>query len=35
MTKLTKRHVESIAPTAKERILWDSELSGFGIRIYF
>jgi integrase len=34
MTKLTKRHVESIAPTAKERILWDSELSGFGIRIY-
>ncbi len=32
--KLTKRYVESIAPEDKERILWDDDLSGFGLRIY-
>ena len=34
MTKLTKRVVENLAPEPKERIVWDQELSGFGIRIY-
>lgn len=34
MTKLTKRIVEGLAPEAKERIIWDQDLSGFGIRIY-
>ncbi|MCK0097620.1 site-specific integrase [Yoonia sp. F2084L] len=34
MTKLTKRVVESLAPEAKERIVWDDELGGFGLRIY-
>jgi len=34
MTKLTKRVVECLVPEAKERFVWDQELSGFGIRIY-
>lgn len=34
MAKLTKRYVESIAPEDNERILWDDELSGFGLRLY-
>ena len=34
MSKLTNRIVDSLAPQAKERILWDDELGGFGIRIY-
>lgn len=34
MPKLTKRTVDSFHAEAKERILWDDELGGFGIRIY-
>lgn len=34
MSKLTKRLVDSPSPEPKERILWDGELGGFGIRIY-
>ncbi len=34
MSKLTKRLVDSLLPEPKERILWDDELGGFGIRIY-
>jgi integrase len=34
MPKLTKRLVENLTPEPKERIIWDQELSGFGIRIY-
>lgn len=34
MTKLTKRYVESLAAPDTESILWDDELSGFGLRIY-
>ncbi|MCK8462838.1 site-specific integrase [Aliiroseovarius sp. S1339] len=34
MPKLTKRLVESLSPEPKERILWDDELAGFGVRIY-
>lgn len=34
MSKLTKRLVDSLSPEPKERILWDDELGGFGIRIY-
>lgn len=34
MVKLTKRHVESLAAPDTECILWDDELSGFGLRIY-
>lgn len=34
MTKLTKRYVESLAAPDAESILWDDELSGFGLRLY-
>ena len=32
-TKLTKRIVDDTAPSARDQIIWDSELSGFGLRI--
>ena len=34
MPKLTKRLVESFAPEGRDVILWDSELPGFGVRIW-
>lgn len=34
MPKLTKRIVDCLQPETKERIIWDDELGGFGIRIY-
>ena len=34
MAKLTKRYVESLAHPDKECIIWDDELSGFGLRVY-
>jgi integrase len=34
MPKLTKRLVDSLAPDTKERIVWDDDLGGFGLRIY-
>ncbi|PIB25878.1 integrase [Amylibacter kogurei] len=34
MSKLTKRLVDSLVAEPKERIYWDDELGGFGIRIY-
>lgn len=34
MTKLTKRIVDTIEPANKEVLVWDDELSGFGIRVY-
>ncbi|MBT9444546.1 MAG: tyrosine-type recombinase/integrase [Hyphomonadaceae bacterium] len=32
--KLTKRSVEAITPTAAEVYVWDTELSGFAVRVY-
>jgi integrase len=31
--KLTKRSVEAIAPGASDVLLWDSEISGFGVKV--
>src|SRR6516165_7575081 len=31
--KLTKRTIDAIKPDATERVLWDDELSGFGLRV--
>lgn len=33
VSKLTKRLVESIAPTEKDSFAWDSELKGFGVKV--
>ena len=33
MPKLTKRVVDATKPAAKEFVLWDDELSGFGLRV--
>ncbi|MET4697998.1 integrase [Constrictibacter sp. MBR-5] len=33
MPKLTKRLVESIEPEATEVVVWDTEISGFGVRV--
>lgn len=34
MAKLTKRQIEALEPQPKDYFVWDSELSGFGIRIF-
>ncbi len=34
MAKLTKRTVDAEKPGEKERFLWDSEMEGFGLRIF-
>lgn len=34
MAKLTKRQIEALEPGDKDYFVWDSELSGFGIRVF-
>jgi len=34
MPKLTKRYIDSLTPPVAEAILWDDDLSGFGVRLY-
>lgn len=34
MLKITNRSVEALKPTQKEAFYWDSDLTGFGVRIY-
>ncbi len=34
MTKLTKRQIETLEPNEKDYFVWDTELSGFGIRVF-
>ncbi len=34
MAKLTKRHIEALEPTEKDYFVWDTELSGLGIRVF-
>lgn len=34
MTKITKRLIDSLSPQDKDYFIWDSEVSGFGLRIF-
>ena len=34
MSKLTKRFVDDLLPSDKDYLVWDTELKGFGVRIY-
>lgn len=34
MAKLTKRQIESLEPAEKDYFVWDTELSGLGIRVF-
>ncbi|WP_413204151.1 Arm DNA-binding domain-containing protein [Rhodospirillum sp. A1_3_36] len=34
MSKLTKRFVDQITPSEKETTHWDSQLHGFGLRVW-
>ncbi len=34
MFKLTKRAVEGLAIDAKEYLVWDRDMRGFGLRVY-
>jgi integrase len=34
LAKLTKRQIEALEPNEKDYFVWDSELSGFGIRVF-
>lgn len=32
--KLTKRLVESITPSEKDSFIWDTDLKGFGLKVF-
>ena len=34
MTKITKRLVDSLSPKDKDYFIWDSDVSGFGVRVF-
>jgi len=34
MSKLTKRSVEALCTEAKDYLIWDRDLRGFGVRVY-
>ena len=34
MAKLTKRQIEALEPAAKDYFVWDTELSGLGVRVF-
>lgn len=34
MARLTKRYVEALAPRSSDFLIWDDELSGFGVRVF-
>ena len=34
MAKITKRTVDALRPESRERVVWDDEIKGFGVRIH-
>ncbi len=34
MTKITKRAVDALKPTDRERVVWDEDIKGFGVRVH-
>ena len=34
MPKITKRTVDALAPAEKERVVWDDDIKGFGVRVH-
>ena len=34
LPKITKRTVDALAPAEKERIVWDDDIKGFGVRVH-
>ncbi len=34
MPKITKRAVDALKPAERERVIWDDDVTGFGIRVH-
>ena len=34
MPRITKRTVDALVPAERERIVWDDEIKGFGVRVH-
>ena len=34
MPKITKRTVDALRPTERERVVWDDDMTGFGVRVH-
>ena len=34
MPKITKRMVDALAPSERERVVWDDDIKGFGVRVH-
>ena len=34
MPKITKRTVDALKPHERERVVWDDDLKGFGVRVH-
>ncbi len=34
MPKITKRTVDALVPRERERVVWDDDIKGFGVRVH-
>ena len=34
MPKITKRAVDALRPAERERVVWDDDITGFGVRVH-
>ncbi len=34
MPKITKRAVDALKPAERERVVWDDDVKGFGVRVH-